>query len=147
MILIKSPRTKKEHNAYFKFRWEKLRKPLGKPKGSEKDDLELMSQHIMLINDCDCVLGVGRVHFIFNNSHKKAQIRYMAIDEKIQKQGYGTKVLLELEQIAINNNVSDIFLHAREEAINFYIKNNYKKINKSHLLFNKVQHWLMEKRV
>ena len=71
----------------------------------------------------------------------------MAIDEKIQKQGYGTKILLELEKIAINNKASNIFLHARIEAINFYEKNNYKKVNKSHLLFNKIQHWLMEKKV
>jgi len=147
MILIKSPKTKEEYNAYFKFRWETLRKPLGKPEGTEKDDLELVSEHIMLVNELNSILGVGRIHFVFNNSYKKAQIRYMSIDEKIQKQGYGTKILLELEKIAINNKVSNIFLHAREEAVNFYKKNNYKKIKKSHLLFNKIQHWLMEKEI
>ena len=147
MILIKSPKTEKEYNAYFKFRWETLRKPLGQPEGSEKDELELMSQHVMLVNEDNCIMGVGRIHFVFNKSNKKAQIRYMAIDEKIQKQGYGTKILLELENIAINNKASNIFLHARIEALNFYEKNNYKKVNKSHLLFNKIQHWLMEKKV
>lgn len=147
MILIKSPETTKEYNAYFKFRWKFLRKPLGQIEGTEKDDLEFKSQHIMLVNEEECIMGVGRIHFVFNNLCKKAQIRYMAIDEKIQKQGYGTKILLELEKIAINNKVSKIFLHARSEAVNFYIKNNYKKIKKSHLLFNEIQHWLMEKKV
>ena len=147
MIIIKSPKTKKEYSAYFQFRWENLRKPLGKLEGSEKDELELTSQHIMLINDLKHVMGVGRIHFIFNNLYKKAQIRYMAIDKKIQKQGYGSKILLELEQIAKNNNISDIFLHARSDAVNFYIKNNYKKIKKSHLLFDQIQHWLMEKKI
>ena len=146
MISIKSPITKKELNAYFKFRWRQLRKPLDEPEGSEKDELESSSHHVMLVNDDDCVMGVGRIHFVFNKSDKKAQIRYMAIDKKIQNRGYGSKILLELEKFAENNDVSNIFLHAREEALDFYLKNNYKKIQKSHLLFNKIQHWLMEKK-
>ena len=102
------------------------------------------SFHAMIIKD-KLVVGVGRIHFINKNSIKKAQIRYMAIDEKFQRNGYGSKLLNTLEEISINNNIHHIFLHAREESVNFYIKNNYKKNRKSHLLFNTIQHWLMHK--
>jgi len=74
MILIKSPETTKEYNAYFKFRWKILRKPLGQIVGTEKDDLELNSQHIMLVNEEECVMGVGRIHFVFNNLCKNLQL-------------------------------------------------------------------------
>ena len=147
MKIIKTPKSNKEFNAYYRFRWEILRKPFNKPEGSEKDELEFSSKHIMLVNENDCILGVGRIHFVINNSVKKAQIRYMAVGEKEQKRGYGKKILLELERIAINNNISNIFLHSRKEAVNFYKKNNYRKVRKTHLLFNTIEHWLMEKKV
>tara|TARA_Y100000996_G_scaffold332525_1_gene268824 strand:- start:789 stop:1238 length:450 start_codon:yes stop_codon:yes gene_type:complete len=142
---IRPPLNQKDFNLYYDFRWRELRKPLGQVKGSERDDLEKQSYHLMVV-DGSKILGVGRVHFVVNNLTKKAQIRYMAIDQKIQKRGYGSLLLKELENIAIKNNVSDIFLHARESAIPFYIRNGYSKIKESHLLLNTIQHWYMEKK-
>ena len=115
---IVRPKTKIDFQSYYEFRWRMLRKPLGKPRGSEKDDLEKDSCHVMLIKE-GIVIGVGRIHFIIKNSFKKAQIRYMAIDEKFQKKGYGSKLLLTLEEISIKNKIHDVFLHAREESIDF----------------------------
>ena len=143
---IKVPKTQNDFNLYYNFRWQNLREPLGQSLGSEKDDLEDVSYHLMIVDDCS-VLGVGRVHFIINNLIKKAQIRYMAIDKKIQKKGHGSKLLKELENIAYENNVKHIFLHARESAIPFYLKNSYKKIKKSYILLNTIQHWYMEKKI
>ena len=91
------------------------------------------------------IIGVGRIHFIIKNSIKKAQIRYMAIDTKKQRKGYGSRLLQRLEEFSMQNNVNYIFLHAREEALDFYIKNNYIKDKKSHLLLGSIQHWLMHK--
>ena len=53
--------------------------------------------------------------------------------------------LNHLESYAIQNKVCKIILNARENAVDFYIKNGYKINEKSHLLFNKIQHWLMNK--
>ena len=143
---IKAPVTSEELKSYYQFRWNELRRPLGQPLGFEKDDLENISFHLMLVSNND-ILGVGRIHFIVNNLIKKAQIRYMAIDKKIQKKGHGSKLLKELENIAYENNVKHIFLHARESAIPFYLKNSYKKIKKSYILLNTIQHWYMEKKI
>ena len=57
----------------------------------------------------------------------------------------GTILLEKLEDIASKNNIKNIFLHSRENAIDFYKKNGYIIEKKSHLLFNEVQHWLMKK--
>ena len=142
---IKSPSTKLEYDAYYYFRWKMLRKEFNQPKGTEKDKLEKDSYHVMLINSSKVIIGVGRIHFLLNNSIKIAQIRYMAIHKDFQFKGFGTIILKELESYAKKNNINNIFLHSRSSAIEFYKKNEYKKKEKTHLLFNEVQHWLMEK--
>ena len=98
-----------------------------------------------MILDGDNILGVGRIHFIVNNLNKKAQIRYMAIEQKFQKRGCGSLLLKELETIALTKEVKHIFLHSRESAVDFYLKNKYNKIKKSHILLGQIQHWYMEK--
>jgi ribosomal protein S18 acetylase RimI-like enzyme len=50
-----------------------------------------------------------------------------------------------LEGIAFQNGRKKIILHAREIAIGFYQKLGYETIEKSHLLFGEIQHYLMEK--
>ena len=141
---IRAPIDKNDFELYYNFRWKNLRKPLGQKEGTEKDELENESYHLMIV-DGDNVLGVGRIHFIVNNLNKKAQIRYMAIDQKFQKRGCGSLLLKELEAIALIKKVKHIFLHSRESAVDFYLKNKYNKIKKSHILLGQIQHWYMEK--
>ena len=145
-VEVRHFKNKNDSELYYEFRWKMLRKPLGKPKGSERDGLEKESIHVMIVEN-KMIVGVGRIHFVIKNSIKKAQIRYMAIDENFQRRGYGSKLLQVLERIAIQNKINHIFLHAREEALKFYMKNNYIKDRKSHLLFNSIQHWLMYKKI
>ena len=141
---IRAPIDKIDFELYYNFRWKNLRKPLGQKEGTEKDELENESYHLMIV-DGDNILGVGRIHFIVNNLNKKAQIRYMAIDQKFQKRGCGSLLLKELEAIALTKKVKHIFLHSRESAVDFYLKNKYNKIKKSHILLGQIQHWYMEK--
>ena len=47
-IFIRSPKTEKEYLEYFHFRWKMLRHPYGGKPGTEKDNLEDNSFHIML---------------------------------------------------------------------------------------------------
>lgn len=137
---ILEPKTEKEFEEYYELRWQVLRKPWGKPRGSEKDDIEDKSIHIMIKNDN--ILGVGRLHF---NSDKEAQIRYMAVDAGYRKQGIGTMILKKLEEIARKKGAKYVILNARESAIEFYKKNGYHIIEKSYILFNSIQHFKMVK--
>ena len=99
----------------------------------------------MIVDSKNNVIAVGRIHFLIERNI--AQIRYMAVDNNHIKEGLGTKILTCLEVYASNNKIDKIILHSRETANDFYIKNGYKKIKKTHMLYNEIQHWLMEKEI
>jgi len=140
-IKICEPKTEKEFEDYYKLRYLILRKPWNQPEGSEKDELEKESVHVMA-----CIgnkgVGVGRVHF---NSKKEAQVRYMAIDPKYSKKGIGSLILKELEKKAKEKGADYIILNARENAVDFYKKHGYKIVEKAHTLFGSIPHWKMRK--
>ncbi len=56
-------------------------------------------------------------------------------------------MLNKLENYAIDQSIETIYLNSRESALKFYIKNGYKIIKKSHVLFGNLQHWLMIKNI
>jgi len=146
--IIKEPKTNDEFKLYYNFRWELLRKPYDQIEGSEKDKYENKAYHLMVINLSNKVIGVGRLHKTENElGNVCAQIRYMAVSKDFQKKGLGTKILTNLEKYAFNDNVSEIMLHSRENAIDFYKKNGYEVIKKTHILYNSIQHWLMSKKI
>ena len=142
---IISPETEKEFNAYYKLRYDLLRKPWNQPVGSEKDSLEKISFHKMVIgNNRLDVLAVGRIQI---NSHFEAQIRFMAVSESWQGKGLGTQIITSLEDVAKNKNIKHIILQSRENAIKFYESNNYRIIKKTYTLYDQIQHWLMMKEI
>jgi ribosomal protein S18 acetylase RimI-like enzyme len=55
--------------------------------------------------------------------------------------------MLFAEEISKNRGDKKIILHAREIALGFYEKLGYQLIEKSHLLFGEIQHYLMEKNI
>ena len=123
--IIKSPETESECERYFNFRWEKLRKPLGMPKDTLKDDKEKDSYHLIAVDNKKEVIGTGRLHF---NSEEEGQIRYMAVNESIQRKGLGSSIVLELEMLAKEEGATKMVLNARKNAINFYLSLGYKEI-------------------
>jgi len=140
---VREPRTKKEYEKYYDLRWRILRKPWNQPKGSEKDELEGQSIHLMAFEK-EKPLGVGRVHF---NSSKEAQIRYMAVEEGLQGKGVGTVVLMELEKSAERKGADYILLNARESAVGFYKKHGYRTVGKARTLFGVIPHYKMRKKL
>lgn len=140
-IIIRSPLTQEDFDRYYLLRYQVLRAPYGREKGSEKDELEDDSIHRIALLEGK-ITAVGRLHFI-NDSI--AQIRYMAVDKKFTNNGIGKLILASLEQQAKENNIQSIILHARESAVGFYKKQGYELIKKSHLLFDEIQHFEMVK--
>ena len=140
---IIEPNTSDEFKIYYNLRYEVLRKPWFQPKGSERDDGDKTSLHRMIIDEPNGkVVAVGRLQF---NSIEEAQIRYMAVSDDYQGMGYGSEIVKVLENIAREKGSRKIILQSRENAVKFYKKNGYKIIEKSYLLFDEIQHWLMEK--
>ena len=140
---IIEPTTSEEFKKYYNLRYEVLRKPWGQPSGSERDEREETSIHRMIIdNKTGNALAVGRLQF---NSTHEAQIRFMAVADDLQGKGLGSQIISALENIARGNGIQRIILSSRENALQFYKSNGYAIVEKTHLLFGEIQHWLMEK--
>ena len=137
---IRVPETNKEWNDYYYLRWKILRSKFSDNIDSAKDNIEHDSYHIAVF-DNNNVIGVGRLHHVDNEN---SQIRYMAVNSSFRDLRIGSKILLNLIEYAKNNNRSCVILHARENAVNFYKNNGFLLVEKSHLLFGKIQHYLMK---
>ena len=142
--LIKQPESDEEFKQYFNFRWRLLRKPWNEPEGSEKDEIEDQCFHVMLCDENNQCVGIGRLQL---NSETEAQIRYMAVAKEKERKGLGRKIITAFENNAKENNITSIILDAREPAVGFYEKLGYVKKEKTYLLFNSIQHYRMEKKL
>ncbi len=135
------PESDNDLEKYYDLRWRILREPWNQSRGSEKDEMEKDSIHLMVCINGD-VIGVGRLHF---NNPGEAQIRYMAVDEGYRRKGMGTMLLKKLEKKAGENGASYIILNARENVVSFYRKNGYAVVEKAHTLFGSIHHFKMKK--
>lgn len=142
MIEIRSPLSQEEWDKYYQLRWEVLRKPWNQPIGSEKDASEDTSFHLMAIDDKKKVLGVCRLQ---KNSDTEGQIRFMAVAENAQGKGIGKMLINAAEKKAKDLGLTRIILQARENAVPFYKSCKYEIEEKTFLLFNTIQHYLMTK--
>ena len=140
-ILFKTPSNSEEFKNYDLFRWEILRKPIGKSIESLKDEYEDSSYHLIGVID-NKIIACGRLHF--NNAYE-AQIRYMAIDEHFQRKGIGVKVIELLEAEAKKKQINKIILNARNHVIEFYKKSGYKAVRKYEGSDTGIPHTTMEK--
>ena len=140
-ILFKTPSSSEEFEEYDLFRWEILRKPIGKSIESLKDKYEDSSYHLIgvIVNK---IIACGRLHLISDN---EAQIRYMPIDENFQRKGIGVKIIKLLEAEAKKKQINKIVLNARNHVIKFYAKSGYKAVRKYEGSDTGIPHTTMEK--
>ena len=136
--------TPAEFRQYYDLRWKTLRAPWNQPRGSETDPLDSSSTHLMAVDYGHCVVGVGRLHF---STIGEAQIRYMGVATEYRRRGIGTRILFALEEKAIGFGATRIVLDAREVALGFYRKHGYVATGPGPMLFNRIAHVSMEKRI
>tara|TARA_X000000368_G_scaffold1278_1_gene1019 strand:- start:571 stop:1023 length:453 start_codon:yes stop_codon:yes gene_type:complete len=142
-IVFKTPSNQKEYKEYDLFRWEILRKPIGKDITSLKDKFEESAFHLIGIKDKE-IIACGRLHF---NNKDEAQIRYMAVSENLQGTGIGKQILDLLEKNAKENNAKRIILNARDHAIGFYKILGYKTEKKYNGSDTGIPHTTMKKNI
>jgi ribosomal protein S18 acetylase RimI-like enzyme len=140
---VSEPSTPRDFESYYALRFEVLRKPWNQPSGSEKDADEQSSIHAF-IKEGDRALAVGRLQF---TNEDTSQVRFMAVAPDQQGKGLGRKVLEYLEKRSLAAGRTKVILHARENALEFYKSCGYTIVQRSHLLWGQVQHWLMEKQL
>lgn len=141
MMNIRTPTTEKEWEDYYDLRYRILRKPLGKPIGSEKNEGDKSGKHFALYSH-NQLKAIARLD---QAGRDISQVRFVAVEENTQGQGFGKKIMRAVEFDSKKSGNQKMILQARENALEFYLKLDYKVIKKTHLLFDQVQHYLLEK--
>lgn len=130
---------------YYKsieLRYSILRKPLGMVYTPEQLAAEFDQFHFVAKINQE-VVGVIVLQKLENNI---AKMRQVAIDNKLQRKGVGTKMIDYVENWCKINEVQKITLHARENAIPFYEKLNYYKVGNPFVEVG-LNHSEMEKKI
>jgi ribosomal protein S18 acetylase RimI-like enzyme len=120
-IEIRSPKTDREWLDYYDLRYRVLRKPLNKPRGSEKNDDDSLGEHFAIYEN-QVLKAIARLDTV---EPTISQVRFVAVDSEIQGKGYGKLIMLAVEEKAIKNGNKKMILHARDYAVEFYKKLNY----------------------
>ena len=82
----------------------------------------------------------GYIHTLLEGALDDPEV----IDE-YQGNGIGSLLIDHLEKIALEKKIKRITLDSRENAVQFYIRNGYKVIEPSYLLFGLIKHFKMQK--
>jgi GNAT superfamily N-acetyltransferase len=141
-LVVAEPQSDSDWIRYYDLRWRILRAPWNQPRGSERDEYESDSVHLMLSDASGDLMAVGRVHLL---SSTEAQVRYMAVEPEWQGRGLGARILSELEARAQARGAARIVLNARREVVPFYLRHGYRVIGEAETLFGVVEHVRMEK--
>ncbi len=140
-IEIRTPITPKEWEQYYAMRYDVLRKPLNQPIGSERNDGDLTGIHFALYED-GLLRAIARLDKVDETT---AQTRFVAVDPVVQGKGFGKLIMDAVEAKSKQRGDTKMILHARDYALDFYLKLDYKVVEKSYKLFDVLQHYLMEK--
>src|SRR5437868_15304007 len=121
-LILRSPMSPDEWDAYFDLRWRILCQPWGQPRGSERDSLDDSAVHLLLLDSARKPLACGRLHF---NAPDEAQVRFMAVDENARGRGYGSRILEGLRAEAARRGAQKVVLNARDNVTEFYAEHDY----------------------
>ncbi len=136
------PEKEEELQAYYKLRYEILRKAWGQSEHTTRDEWENQSLHVLMVDENGKGVATGRLQY---NSDTEAQIRSMGVTEELRGQGLGSRVLKFLEEKAREKNYRRLTLDARDNAVNFYKRNGYTVFGDSYTLFDIIPHFKMGK--
>jgi len=138
---FRSPRTQKEWEDYYDLRYRILRAPLGKERGSERNDGDESGLHFALF-DKKLIVGIARLDRL---DEVTSQVRFVAIEKTKQGTGLGKKLMTSIENEATALGHARMILHARDYALPFYLNLGYENHGESYKLFDVLQHFEMSK--
>jgi GNAT superfamily N-acetyltransferase len=103
--------------------------------------------HLGLYAD-EKLIGVASLFQVKNDffdNEKQFQLRGMAVLEEYQKEGIGTQLIIAVENICSEQNTNLIWFNARESAVSFYLKLNYKTFGTKFEINGIGPHYIMYK--
>ena len=90
------------------------------PEALEWDDWDNKAKHIVLIFN-NIPIGCARLIFV----DEIVRLERMAIIKSKRNQGFGSKLVYKIIQIAKNKNIKKIIISAQIQALYFYQKNGF----------------------
>jgi predicted GNAT family acetyltransferase len=141
MFNVQITKDKATINRIIDLRYEVLRNPWGKPKETATDELEESSINVYIEDKIE-IVACGRLQ---KNGSGLGQIRFMAVHPDYRGKGLGKLIVAKLEAEALNNKMNTIELQARDNALEFYKSCGYVIKEKSFILWDIIQHYLMVK--
>jgi N-acetylglutamate synthase-like GNAT family acetyltransferase len=142
-ILVRFPQTKEDFKTYYALRYQVLREPFGQVRGTEKDDFEPISQHLMAIDDqTGAVVGVVKW---LEREPGVAWFSHLAIAFNWQKQGVGKLLVLKVEEAAREKGYKIIGANARLNSTDYFAKLGYQIRGLPSHYFGTIQTVWMEK--
>lgn len=142
MFVVKKATTPQELQSILDLRYEILRKPWQQPASTATDGLEANSINAFISDLNGKAIACGRLQ---ENESRVGQVRFMAVDTTYQGKGLGKLIMDFLEEEARKLQLQKVELHARENALAFYKSCGYTLMETSYLLWDQIQHYLMEK--
>ena len=132
----------KEYQQMIDLRMEILRKPLGL--NFTEDELAKEEEDILIgAFDEDKILACCLLTKVDNATVK---LRQMAVQNNLQGKGIGASILSFAETVARDKGYKKLMMHARNTAIGFYEKFDFKVKGNEFVEVN-VPHHIMEKRL
>lgn len=141
MIEVKKPVSEQDWDVYYDLRYRILREPLGKERGSERNEGDETGVHFTLVENNE-LIAVARLDSV---DETVCQARFVAVESHLQGKGYGRKIMTALENEALNLGYQKLILHARDYALPFYERLGYTLVGPSYKLFDLLQHFEMFK--
>ncbi len=121
-IYLGPPRKPEEWLGYYHLRWKELREPLGKPPGSERDELEAQALHACMVDAQGAVIGVMRLH---ERTAGLGQFRFLAVAPEHRRKGLARAFFQYLETLARQRGLEAIMFNARTQWVELYQKFGY----------------------
>ena len=112
-----------EYHQALELRYQVLIKPTGLDSSVENPEAEAGNVHIAGFRKTELVATAMLVP-----KGNALKIQRVAVRADLQGQGVGTAMMKFCEDYARENGISEVFVHARDKAVNFYDKNHYSRV-------------------
>ena len=129
-----------EYDEIVPLRYEILRKPLNLHFTAEQLAAESDYFHLAYYQNEKLIASL----ILVPEGNGKMKMKQVVVATGHQGKGIGAKLIFAAEQLAVEKGYNFIYCHARDTAVPFYLKLNYKQVGE---MFEEVTipHWEMEK--
>jgi GNAT superfamily N-acetyltransferase len=150
-VEIVEPKTDEEWEDYYRIRWERLRKPLGLPLESVRDDpLEPSSEHRVVKVDGKVVAAVCWIVGVRKEGARRIMYirwRQLGVEPDFEGRGIGGILMRYREDYARKLGVEELVANPRLENVPWFKRHGWEVVGEGVKLYDQVESVSMVKRL